>query len=90
MEVQKSSASWDAGGTTLDEVGTEKPEIRLGCLSSQAGAVHQEQQPAATKRYVLFCHCTFVGPEQMLTISLTISIQYIHNSRLNLEIRYYL
>ncbi|XP_050929149.1 ankyrin repeat domain-containing protein 26 isoform X2 [Lates calcarifer] len=49
MEVQKSSASWDAGGTTLDEVGTEKPEIRLGCLSSQAGAVHQEQQPAATK-----------------------------------------
>ncbi|GLD58997.1 ankyrin repeat domain-containing protein 26-like isoform X1 [Lates japonicus] len=49
MEVQKSSASWDAGGTTLDEVGTEKPEIRLGCLSSQAGAVDQEQQPAATK-----------------------------------------
>ncbi|XP_040894536.1 ankyrin repeat domain-containing protein 26 isoform X5 [Toxotes jaculatrix] len=49
MEVQKSSASWDTGGTTLEKVGTEKPETRLGCLSSEAGIIHQEQQPAATK-----------------------------------------
>ncbi|XP_035521285.1 ankyrin repeat domain-containing protein 26 isoform X5 [Morone saxatilis] len=49
MEVQKSSTSWDAGGKLLEEVGTEKPETRLGCLSSQAGAIHQEEQPVATK-----------------------------------------
>ncbi|XP_051237406.1 ankyrin repeat domain-containing protein 26 isoform X14 [Dicentrarchus labrax] len=49
MEVQKSSTFWDAGGTVLEEVGTEKPETRLGCLSSQAGAIHQEEQPVATK-----------------------------------------
>lgn len=63
MEVQKSSASWDTGGTALEEVGTEKPETRLGCLTSQAGAIHQEQQPAATKRYALFCFFTFLGPD---------------------------
>ncbi|XP_049430274.1 ankyrin repeat domain-containing protein 26 isoform X10 [Epinephelus fuscoguttatus] len=49
MELQKSSTSWDTGGTTLEDVGTKKPENRLGCLSSKAGAVQQEQQPAATK-----------------------------------------
>ncbi|XP_071349150.1 ankyrin repeat domain-containing protein 26 isoform X2 [Trachinotus anak] len=49
MEVEKTSASLDTGGTTLDKVGTEKPETRLGCLSSQTEAVHWEQQPAATK-----------------------------------------
>ncbi|XP_049929235.1 ankyrin repeat domain-containing protein 26 isoform X6 [Epinephelus moara] len=49
MEVQKSSTSWDTGGTALEDVGTKKPENRLGCLSSKAGAVQQEQQPAATK-----------------------------------------
>ncbi|XP_049430273.1 ankyrin repeat domain-containing protein 26 isoform X9 [Epinephelus fuscoguttatus] len=51
MELQKSSTSWDTGGTTLEDVGTKKPENRLGCLSSKAGAVQQEQQPAATKRF---------------------------------------
>lgn len=57
MEMQKSGASWDTGGTELEGVGTEKPETRLGCrkeLSSQAGATQQEQQPAVTKRYALF------------------------------------
>ncbi|XP_039988810.1 ankyrin repeat domain-containing protein 26 isoform X2 [Xiphias gladius] len=49
LEVQKSCASWDTGGMTLKEVGTEKPETRLGCLSSQARAVRQEKQPTATK-----------------------------------------
>ncbi|KAF0040587.1 hypothetical protein F2P81_006485 [Scophthalmus maximus] len=49
VEVQKSSASWDTGGMILDEVGTEKPETWLGCLSGQPGAIRQEQQPAATK-----------------------------------------
>ncbi|XP_059182466.1 ankyrin repeat domain-containing protein 26-like [Centropristis striata] len=49
MEVQRSSTSWDTGGSALEEVGTEKPETRLGSLSSQAGAIHQEQQLAATK-----------------------------------------
>lgn len=54
VEVQKSSASLDTGGTALEEVGMEKPETNLGCLSSQAGLIHQEQQPAAIKRYALF------------------------------------
>lgn len=64
MEVQKSSTSWDSGGTALEEVSTEKPETWLGCLSNQAGAVHQKQQPAATKGYA---------------IALAISEQHIHN-----------
>ncbi|XP_027128479.1 ankyrin repeat domain-containing protein 26 isoform X3 [Larimichthys crocea] len=49
LEVQKSSTSWDSGGTALEEVGTEKPETRLGRVSSRTGAMHQEQQPVATK-----------------------------------------
>ncbi|XP_042352084.1 ankyrin repeat domain-containing protein 26 isoform X3 [Plectropomus leopardus] len=49
MEVEKSSTSWNTDGTTLGDMGTKKPETRLGCLSSQARAVQQEQQPAATK-----------------------------------------
>lgn len=59
VEMQKSSTSWDTGGTVLEEVGSEKPDTRLGCLTSQAGAIHQEHQPAATKRYALFCFCAF-------------------------------
>uniref|UniRef100_A0A3P8S8R7 CCDC144C-like coiled-coil domain-containing protein n=1 Tax=Amphiprion percula TaxID=161767 RepID=A0A3P8S8R7_AMPPE len=51
MQVQKSSASWDTGHTALEEVGTEKPETRLGSLSTQTGAaIHQEQLPVAAKR----------------------------------------
>ncbi|XP_058500757.1 ankyrin repeat domain-containing protein 26 isoform X4 [Solea solea] len=49
VEVQKSSASWDSGGTTLEKAGTEKLESRIGCVSSPAGAIHQKQQPADTK-----------------------------------------
>ncbi|XP_075326448.1 ankyrin repeat domain-containing protein 26 isoform X1 [Odontesthes bonariensis] len=49
VEVQKSSASRDSCGTTLEEVVSEKPETALGRLSSQAGAIHQEQQPVAAK-----------------------------------------
>ncbi|TKS68207.1 Ankyrin repeat domain-containing protein 26 [Collichthys lucidus] len=49
VQVQKSSTSWDSGGTALEEVGTEKPETRLGRVSSRTGAMHQEQQPEATK-----------------------------------------
>ncbi|XP_051807841.1 LOW QUALITY PROTEIN: ankyrin repeat domain-containing protein 26 [Acanthochromis polyacanthus] len=50
MQVQKSRASWDAGEQALEEVGTEKPETRLGSLSTQTGAaIHQEQQPVAAK-----------------------------------------
>ncbi|XP_074490083.1 ankyrin repeat domain-containing protein 26 isoform X7 [Sebastes fasciatus] len=50
-EVQQpSTSSWHTGGTALEEMRTEKPETRLGSLSSQAGAIHQEQQqPVATK-----------------------------------------
>ncbi|KAG7523381.1 ankyrin repeat domain-containing 26-like isoform X1 [Solea senegalensis] len=51
VEVQKSSASWDSGGRTLEKAGTEKLESRIGCVSSPAGAIHQEQQPADTKRF---------------------------------------
>lgn len=55
-EVQQpSTSSWHTGGTALEEMRTEKPETRLGSLSSQAGAIHQEQQqPVATKRYAAF------------------------------------
>lgn len=53
MEVQKSSASWDTAGTAL-EVGTRKLETSSGCLSSHAGAVHQDQPPAAIQRYAVF------------------------------------
>ncbi|TKS73718.1 Ankyrin repeat domain-containing protein 7 [Collichthys lucidus] len=49
VQVQKSRTSWDSGGTALEEVGTEKPETRLGRVSSRTGAMHQEQQPVATK-----------------------------------------
>uniref|UniRef100_A0A3Q3QV71 CCDC144C-like coiled-coil domain-containing protein n=1 Tax=Monopterus albus TaxID=43700 RepID=A0A3Q3QV71_MONAL len=49
IEVQKSSASWDTGGTLRGELGTEIPETRSGRLSSQVRAVHQEEQPTATK-----------------------------------------
>lgn len=67
LEVQKSSTSWDSGGTALEEVGTEKPETRLGRVSSRTGAMHQEQQPVATKRYALFCFCTFLDLEVMIS-----------------------
>lgn len=63
LEVQKSSASWDTGGAVLEEVGTEKPEISLRCMSSQAGLIYQKQQPAAIKRYVLFQLCIFFRPD---------------------------
>ncbi|KAL3061173.1 hypothetical protein OYC64_009390 [Pagothenia borchgrevinki] len=46
MEVQKSSTSWDSGGTALEEVGTEKPETSM---SIPAGAIHQEKPSAAIK-----------------------------------------
>ncbi|XP_041795118.1 ankyrin repeat domain-containing protein 26 isoform X4 [Chelmon rostratus] len=49
VEMQKSSTSWDTGGMALEAVGAEKPETRLGCLSSEVGAIQQEQQPVATK-----------------------------------------
>ncbi|XP_026167947.1 ankyrin repeat domain-containing protein 26 isoform X7 [Mastacembelus armatus] len=49
-EMQRSSALWDTDGTTVEKVGTKKSETRLGCLTSQGGGIHQEQQPAATKR----------------------------------------
>lgn len=65
VEVQKSSASWDTGGSALEE-GTEKPETELGCLSPQTEAVHQEQQPAAAERYALSCFWTFIGPDSYL------------------------
>ncbi|XP_054865214.1 titin homolog isoform X3 [Amphiprion ocellaris] len=59
MQVQKSSASWDTGHTALEEVGTEKPETRLGSLSTQTGAaIHQEQLPVAAKS-------TTRAPEQL-------------------------
>ncbi|CAJ1056229.1 ankyrin repeat domain-containing protein 26 isoform X12 [Xyrichtys novacula] len=48
-KMQKSSASWDTAGASVEEVSTKKPESRLGSLSSQAGAIPQEQQPDATK-----------------------------------------
>ncbi|XP_045900839.1 ankyrin repeat domain-containing protein 36A isoform X2 [Micropterus dolomieu] len=49
MEMQKSSTSWDSGGTALEEVGTEKPETRSGCMSSPAGDIHHKRQPVATE-----------------------------------------
>ncbi|XP_044049238.1 ankyrin repeat domain-containing protein 26 isoform X13 [Siniperca chuatsi] len=64
IQVQKSSTSWDSGGTALEEVDTEKPETMLGCLSSQAGAIHQEQQPVATKRCIAL-HSTNGAPVQL-------------------------
>lgn len=64
MQMQKSSTSWDSVGTALEEVSTEKPETRSGCLSNQAGAIHQKQQSTTTKRYA---------------IALAISEQHIHN-----------
>ncbi|XP_027128485.1 ankyrin repeat domain-containing protein 26 isoform X9 [Larimichthys crocea] len=63
LEVQKSSTSWDSGGTALEEVGTEKPETRLGRVSSRTGAMHQEQQPVATKRFIAL-HSTNGAPVQ--------------------------
>ncbi|XP_068458808.1 ankyrin repeat domain-containing protein 26 isoform X2 [Clinocottus analis] len=48
-EAQKSITSCDTGEMALEKAGTEKPESRLGSLSSRAGATHQEQQSAATK-----------------------------------------
>ncbi len=63
MELKKSSTSWDAGETALEEVNTEKPETSSGCLSSQAAAVHQKRQPVATKRCALLCFWTFEGPD---------------------------
>lgn len=32
-----------------------KPETSLGCMSNQAEALDQEQQPEAAMRYVKFC-----------------------------------
>ncbi|XP_036962750.1 ankyrin repeat domain-containing protein 26 isoform X2 [Acanthopagrus latus] len=49
MEVQKSGASWDSSGMALEEEVAEKPETRLGCLSSRAGVIQKEQQPMAAK-----------------------------------------
>ncbi|KAM7397044.1 hypothetical protein PAMP_020042 [Pampus punctatissimus] len=67
VEVQKSGVFWDTGGTASGEVGTEKPETRLGCrkeLSSQAGATQQKQQPAVTKRSFAL-HSTSRAPVQL-------------------------
>ncbi|XP_056243414.1 ankyrin repeat domain-containing protein 26 isoform X8 [Seriola aureovittata] len=71
MEVQKSHASWNTGGTTLEEVGTEKPETRLGSLSSQTEAVHQEQQPAATKRFITLYSTNRAPAQSHLPLQLT-------------------
>ncbi|XP_041853401.1 ankyrin repeat domain-containing protein 26 isoform X3 [Melanotaenia boesemani] len=49
MEVKKSSASWDGGGTALEEGCSEKLETGLGCLSSPVGGINQEQQPVVSK-----------------------------------------
>ncbi|XP_074533397.1 ankyrin repeat domain-containing protein 26 isoform X8 [Halichoeres trimaculatus] len=50
MEVeQKSTSSWDSGGAALEESRTEKPESRLGSLSSPVGALPPEQQPETIK-----------------------------------------
>ncbi|KAM8750994.1 ankyrin repeat domain-containing protein 26 isoform 9-T11 [Acanthopagrus schlegelii] len=49
MEVQKSSASWDSSGMALEEEVAEKPETRLGRLSSRAGVIQKEPQPMAAK-----------------------------------------
>ncbi|XP_026221814.1 ankyrin repeat domain-containing protein 26 isoform X4 [Anabas testudineus] len=68
LEVQKSSSSWDTGGAVLEEVGTEKPEISLRCMSSQAGLIYQKQQPAAIKS-------TSVVP-----VHLHLPLQQIYNS----------
>ncbi|KAK5867040.1 hypothetical protein PBY51_011561 [Eleginops maclovinus] len=68
MEVQTSSTSWDSGEQAFEEVGTEKPETRLGGLSSPAGKMHQEKQPAATKS-------TNAAPVQ-----LRLPLQQIYNS----------
>lgn len=64
MEVQKSSASWDSSGMALEEEVAEKPETRLGCLSSRAGVIQKEPQPVAAKRYgfvFFFCFLNFLG-----------------------------
>ncbi|KAK9516378.1 hypothetical protein VZT92_024313 [Zoarces viviparus] len=48
-EEQKPTTSCDTGGMALEKAGPEKPETRLGSLSSRAGATPQEQQSAAAK-----------------------------------------
>ncbi|XP_025764802.1 ankyrin repeat domain-containing protein 26 isoform X9 [Oreochromis niloticus] len=47
VEVQKSSTSQVTSGIALEETGMGKPETSLGCLSNQAEALDQEQQPEA-------------------------------------------
>ncbi|XP_068579085.1 ankyrin repeat domain-containing protein 26 isoform X2 [Cebidichthys violaceus] len=47
-EEQNPITSCDTGGMALEKAGAEKPETRLGSLSSRAGATHQEQQSVAT------------------------------------------
>uniref|UniRef100_A0A7N6BMA3 Ankyrin repeat domain-containing protein 26 n=1 Tax=Anabas testudineus TaxID=64144 RepID=A0A7N6BMA3_ANATE len=65
LEVQKSSSSWDTGGAVLEEVGTEKPEISLRCMSSQAGLIYQKQQPAAIKRLPSSGQLKNANPEEV-------------------------
>ena len=71
MEVQKSGASWDSSGMALEEEVAEKPETRLGCLSSRAGVIQKEQQPMAAKRYAFFffffCILHFTKTERAIT-----------------------
>lgn len=55
VEVQKSSTSQVTSGIALEETGMGKPETSLGCMSNQAEALDQEQQPEAAMRYVQFC-----------------------------------
>ncbi|XP_039882180.1 ankyrin repeat domain-containing protein 26 isoform X1 [Simochromis diagramma] len=47
VEVQKSSTSQVTSGIALEETGMGKPETSLGCMSNQAEALDQEQQPEA-------------------------------------------
>ncbi|XP_063335329.1 ankyrin repeat domain-containing protein 26 isoform X6 [Pelmatolapia mariae] len=47
VEVQKSSTSQVTSGIALEEAGMGKPETSLGCMSNQAEALDQEQQPEA-------------------------------------------
>ncbi|XP_041651040.1 ankyrin repeat domain-containing protein 36C isoform X3 [Cheilinus undulatus] len=50
MDVQKSKTCLHTGEVALEEVvSTEKPESRLGSLSSQAGAIPQQQQSGANQ-----------------------------------------
>ncbi|XP_078139397.1 ankyrin repeat domain-containing protein 26 isoform X2 [Centroberyx gerrardi] len=83
LEVQMSSASWDAGGAEVEGVEAEKPETSLGCrkeLPSGNGATQREQQLAATDSITQRLGSRSPKSTNMAPVQLHLPLQQTYNN----------